>query len=327
MENSTFLNETSIVKYSAENFEKEGFKSIDTIILEGTESNIRWLNTYGINYQTEFNQVIQNNKLDDFLVRLLREEEHQNKVILLDNLFFVGIRVLKTDNFEIDSEQMIFICSTNYIWSIQEKHGDYFDWIRERLEANKGIARKKKADYLLFLILESIVDNYQKTYQKLADKSSEKLAASKVSPTPEFTEMVEARKQELFSLKKASTSLRDIIIKMEKVEIKDFKFKYFSELKEQVNNLIQDIDFELQELESKINLIFSIQGHRLNEVMKTLTIFSVIFIPLTFLAGIYGMNFVNMPELETKYGYYILLSIMAMITVFSVWYFSRKKWF
>ena len=82
-----------------------------------------------------------------------------------------------------------------------------------------------------------------------------------------------------------------------------------------------------QELESKINLIFSIQGHRLNEVMKTLTILSVIFIPLTFLAGIYGMNFENIPELKSKYGYFILLGVMAIVTIVSVWYFKRKKWF
>ena len=107
----------------------------------------------------------------------------------------------------------------------------------------------------------------------------------------------------------------------------NFNTKYFSELKEQTNNLIANIDFELQELESKINMIFSIQGHRLNEVMKTLTILSVIFIPLTFLAGIYGMNFANMPELNWKYGYFLILGLMLVITIISVWYFKKKKWF
>ena len=121
--------------------------------------------------------------------------------------------------------------------------------------------------------------------------------------------------------------LEATITKLEKMEIDGFEVKYFSELKEQTTNLISNIDFELQELESKINLIFSIQGHRLNEVMKTLTILSVIFIPLTFLAGIYGMNFENMPELKFKYSYFILLAAMVIITLISVWYFKRKKWF
>jgi magnesium transporter len=213
------------------------------------------------------------------------------------------------------------------LWSIQEHEGDYFDWIRERLAENKGIVRKKKTDYLLFLLLESIIDNYQETYQKYAEISADKLDSTFIKPTPEFTSLVEKRKQELFNFKKATLSLRDTIIKLEKIEIDNFDVKYFSELKEQTNNLISNIDFELQELESKINLIFSIQGHRLNEVMKTLTILSVIFIPLTFLAGIYGMNFENIPELKFKYGYFILLGIMVLITIISIWYFKRKKWF
>jgi magnesium transporter len=222
---------------------------------------------------------------------------------------------------------MIFIVSTDFLWSIQEKDGDYFNWIRERLEGNKGIVRKKKADYLLFLLLESIIDNYQDTYQENAELSSEILSSGNIKPTPEFTSLVEKRKQELFNFKKATLSLRDTIIKLEKIEIDGFNVKYFSELKEQTSNLISNIDFELQELESKINLIFSIQGHRLNEVMKTLTILSVVFIPLTFLAGIYGMNFENIPELKAKNGYFILLGIMVLITIVSVWYFKRKKWF
>ena len=255
------------------------------------------------------------------------DEEHSNKVILLEDLVFISTRVLKTESRNLDSEQMFFIISSGFLWSIQEKNGDYFNWIRERLEGNKGIVRRKKADYLLFLILESIVDNYEDTYQKNAKLSSTILDAENMKPTPEFTSLVEKRKQELFNFKKATLSLKDTIIKLEKIEITDFSIKYFSELKEQTNNLISNIDFELQELESKINLIFSIQGHRLNEVMKTLTILSVIFIPLTFLAGIYGMNFENIPELKIKYGYFILLGIMVLVTIISVWYFKRKKWF
>ena len=182
-------------------------------------------------------------------------------------------------------------------------------------------------DYTRLQAIESIIDNYQDTYLENAELSSDKLSATSIKPTPEFTAAVEKRKQELFNFKKATLSLRDTIIKLEKIEIKDFDIKYYSELKEQTNNLISSIDFELQELESKINLIFSIQGHRLNEVMKTLTILSVIFIPLTFLAGIYGMNFENIPELKFKYGYFILLGVMILVTFGAVWYFKRKKWF
>jgi magnesium transporter len=326
MENE-FLDNTSIISYSAKTYEKTNFNAISQIHLSQGTDTIEWLNTYGIKYQNEYKKVIDQNQLDDFLIKLLNDEEHPNKVILLDNLLFITTRVLITESNKLDSEQMIFIVSKDFLWSIQERSGDYFNWIRERLEGNKGIVRKKRADYLLFLLLESIIDNYQDTYEENAELSAHKLNSTHIKPTPEFTSQVEKRKQELFNFKKATMSLKDTVVKLEKMEIEGFNVKYFSELKEQTNNLISNIDFELQELESKINLIFSIQGHRLNEVMKTLTILSVIFIPLTFLAGIYGMNFENIPELKYEYSYFILLGIMVLITLVSVWYFKRKKWF
>ncbi len=322
-----FLKQTSLISYSVNHYQKNTYNAISDIILSNKIPSTEWVNTYGNKYSEIFKTIVNHNKLDDFLIKLFMDDEHSNKVILLDDLVFVSTRVLITKSETLESEQMLFVVSSSYLWSIQEKEGDYFDWIRERLEANKGIVRKKKTDYLLFLILESIVDNYQETYQKNAALSADKLNSTQIKPTPEFTAAVEKRKQELFNFKKATLSLRDTIIKLEKIEIDHFDIKYFSELKEQTNNLTANIDFELQELESKINLIFSIQGHRLNEVMKTLTIFSVIFIPLTFLAGIYGMNFENIPELKYKNGYFILLGIMVLVTAIAVWYFKRKKWF
>jgi magnesium transporter len=326
MENE-FLSNTSIICYSNKNYEKTDFTKVSEINLIHNLETVKWLNTYGIKFHEPFKKIIQQNKLDDFLIKLLSDEEHPNKVIVLDNLLFITTRVLITESHKFDSEQMIFIVSADFLWSIQEKKGDYFNWIRQRLEGNKGIVRKKKTDYLLFLLLESIIDNYQNTYQENAELNSDKLSSVNIKPTPEFTSLVEKRKQELFNFKKATISLKDTIVKLEKIEIDGFNVKYYSELKEQTYNLISNIDFELQELESKINLIFSIQGHRLNEVMKTLTILSVIFIPLTFLAGIYGMNFENIPELKSENGYFILLGTMLVISIISIWYFKRKKWF
>lgn len=323
----SFLDNTTVIQYSNKNYEKTKFSSLSEVDFSADSNGTKWINTYGLEYQEDFKSVIIQNNLDDFLIKLLMEEEHATKVILLEDLLFVTIKVLKTDDSYLDSEQMIFIVSPHFLWSIQEKPGDYFNWIRERIEGHKGIVRKKKADYLLYLIIEAIIDNYEETYLKHEELSDAILEATHIKPTPEFTTLVENRKQELYSFKKATISLKNTIVRLEKVDIKGVNVKYFSEIKEQTINLISDIDFELQELESKINLIFSIQGHRLNEVMKTLTILSVIFIPLTFLAGIYGMNFENMPELKSEYGYYILLGVMVFVTIAAVWYFKRKKWF
>ena len=196
-----------------------------------------------------------------------------------------------------------------------------------QIRENKGIIRKKRADYLLYFLLESIIDNYSTTHQNYSKMYAQLLDSTKIKPTPEFTSLIEKERRNLLTFKKAANSLRTTLLRLEKVKHKNLKHSYFSELKEQINDFITEIDFELQTLESSLNLVFSIQGHRLNEVMKTLTIFSVIFIPLTFLAGIYGMNFENIPELKMKYGYFILLGIMFTTTLGIIFYFKKKNWF
>ena len=240
-----FLTQTSLIAYAPKKYEKTTFTDISEILLTDNPDEIKWLNTYGLHFKNECKAVVQNSNLDDFLLKLLSDDEHPNKVILLDNLIFLTIRVLKTNQKKLTSELMFFMISNHFLWSIQEKKGDYFGWIRERIEGNKGVVRKKKSDYLLFLLLESIVDNYLETYQKNAAISSDQLDISRVKPSPEFTSLVEKRKQELFNFKKATLSLRDVVMKLEAIEIKGFNKKYFSELKEQINNLLTNIDFEL----------------------------------------------------------------------------------
>lgn len=211
---SNFLAQTSLITYAPKKHEKSTFSTISDILLIDNPEEIKWLNTYGLLFKDECKMVVQNSNLDDFLLKLLSDDEHPNKVILLDNLIFLTIRVLKTDQKKLSSEQMIFMISTHFLWSIQEKKGDYFGWIRERIETNKGIVRKKKSDYLLFLLLESIVDNYLETYQKNAAISSETLNVFTIKSTPAFTSLVEKRKQELFNFKKATLSLRDVVMKL-----------------------------------------------------------------------------------------------------------------
>ena len=145
MTENDFLSNTSIISYSAKNYEKTSFSTISEISFTENKYETKWLNTYGIQFHDAYKKVIHQNNLDDFLIKLLGDEEHPNKVILLNNLLFVTTRVLITESQKLDSEQMMFIVSEDFLWSIQEKSGDYFNWIRERLEGDKGIVRKKKA--------------------------------------------------------------------------------------------------------------------------------------------------------------------------------------
>jgi len=322
-----FENNTWVINYSLEDYYNRKFSMDEDAQLSKNDKSITWVNTYGLGYTEEFRKMVLHNELDDFLLRLLLNQNFGNKVIELEEQLFIAARIIKTEDQSLESEQMFFVVAKDFVWCIQEKWGDHFDWIRARIFDNKGIIRKKRADYLLFFILETLISNYKEKYEEMVLMENMLDRATKMEPTPEFMFEVEQKKAMIQHFRKASHGLRDIVTRLERVQVKGFHTKYFSELREQINGLTNDVDSDTQELESQINLFFSIQGHRLNEVMKTLTIFSVIFIPLTFLAGIYGMNFENIPELKWPYGYFILLGLMLVVTLISILIFKRKKWF
>lgn len=316
-----------VINYSPQGYSSRQFTFKDDLLLSKGDKSITWFNTYGLNHEKGFGRMVVENELDDFIHRLLRNQRMGNRVIELEDQLFVAARIIKTEHHNLESEQMFFVVAKDFVWCIQEKKGDHFDWIRQRIYDDKGIIRKKRTDYLLFFILETLVGNHKEQYaQRIKMKNTMEIIVDQ-EPTPGFVLEVERRKSVINNFKNAAHGLRDIALKLERVEIRGFQTKYFSELKEQVNGLIYDIDSDIHELDSQINLFFSIQGHRLNQVIKTLTIFSVIFIPLTFLAGIYGMNFTNIPELSWHYGYFILLGIMAIIALICILVFKRKKWF
>lgn len=322
-----FENNTWIIKYTAEDYYNRKFSMDKDGLLAKHDKTITWINTYGLTYIEAFRAMVLSNDLDDFLLRLLSTQNPGNKVIELENQLFIAVKIVKTENQNLEAEQLFFVASMNFLWCIQEKSGDHFDWIRTRIADNRGILRKKKADYLLFSILETIISNYKEKYEASIVIENLMEQKDKMEPTPAFMFEVERKKALIDEFKRASQGLRDVVTKLERVEIKGFQTKYFNELREQINTLINDIDSDLRELESQVNLFFSIQGHRLNEVMKTLTIFSVVFIPLTFIAGVYGMNFDIIPELHWKYGYFILLGVMLVITLISILIFKKKRWF
>ncbi len=321
-----FLQHTTLIQYSPKQVAKAQYNDIAAYQFDPQSDKVYWLNTYGLNEFEAMRQIIDQNDFDDFLIKLFKDSGHANKVIELDNVLFIALQVLKTDEKNLSSEQMIFVVSANVLWSIQENTGTYFEWIRERILQGRGLVQHKKVDYLMFLIIESLIASYLATFENMINNDDDFLHVSTISPTPQFTEQVEQQKRHMLNFKKATLSLRNTIVKLQSINSVTMESKYFIELKEQANNLIGEIDFELFELDSKINLIFSVQGHRLNESMRLLTIISVVFIPLTFLAGVYGMNFDYMPELKWHYGYFMVLGIMASSAIFIVVFFKHKKW-
>jgi magnesium transporter len=318
---------SQLFAYNAESLEHSSFESIDAMMLNFSATKSYWLNTYDISNVKELQSVVVRNKFDEFHVKLIKDQFHPNKIVVLEHSLFIGINTLHISKEDLTTEQMNFVVTKNFVWSMQEKKGDHFDWIRALLAKDTSLVRKKKADYLLYYLLESIIDNYTAGFAKTRDSYHSESLESLKNGGPKLVQQIEERKNNISLIKKHVGSYRDMVLKLERVTLEGFKTSYFSELREQANSLLADLDYEIKELDGAINLFFSIQGHKLNEVMKTLTLFSVIFIPLTFIAGIYGMNFSNIPLIANDKGYFVIIGLMLLITAISLYLFKRKHWF
>lgn len=320
----SLLDQTKYLAYNTEHIEQRKITVHSPIPILFKENHTIWLRSYTLEDRENIRAFIESNNLDDFLNELISKQADTNKVIELEDTLFISLQILSPIEKTFQTIPLIFILSPNFLWTIQNNETEYFDWIEQRLLIPTSLVRSKQADYLFGLMIKTIIASYDEVVSRYSKNAIYQKEVIHLRPTPEFMQEIESFKQDLFIVKKSTLSLRDSIAKIENTESFELEDKYFKELKEQVKNILNDIDFQIQTLESKISLLFSIQGHRMNEIMKTLTVFSVIFIPLTFIAGIYGMNFSNMPELEWENGYYYSLLLMLVIVLLLVLYIRRR---
>jgi magnesium transporter len=296
------------------------------------ETKQYWLNTHAIHDVEQVRSICKKTGIHDLVIQDILDINQRPKFQQYEDYIFFSIKsLLPSETIEIEAEQLSFVLGKNFLISFQERKADHFEHVRHRLRENIGISRERTTDYLLFLLLESILDNYFKTIDSIEDKVDNfALIDINEDPSPELLNLIEIHKRQLHFIKKTIIPIRDFATKIEREQFKLIQpkhLKYFFEIKDICLTLLDNCDKIEARLESNINLFFSIQGHRMNQVMKTLTVVSTIFIPLTFLAGIYGMNFTNIPELNWKWGYFGFWLIILVIFILMLFYFKRKKWF
>jgi magnesium transporter len=305
--------------------------SPDAIETFENNQNISWLNVYGLHESDLIASICKTQGIHDLTIQDILDVAQRPKFQEYEGFSFLTIKsIVPSDGFML-TEQISFILGANYLISFQERKADFFDHLRYRLRENMGIIRERGADYLLYNLLESILDNYFKTINKL-DEEIESFDFSDDSKelSPDVLAIIENNKKIVHFVKKSILPIKEFAQAVERGDcqfIEKRHLKYFLEIKDMCLTLIDNSDILISALESSTNLFFSVQGHRMNQVMKTLTVVATIFIPLTFVAGIYGMNFVNMPELGWKYGYIGVWVIIVLIVAAMILYFKKKKWF
>ena len=299
-------------------------------------TKINWLNVHGLNDLDIIKSIGDFLKIDNFILGDILNTTKRTKVEEYhDTLFFNIKSILSSENSEkIQVEQISFLLKKGILVSFQEKRSDFFTHIRERIKTHSGIVRTKKADYLLYILLDTVMENFYITIEIEENKVDELINLSKTNLNPSIIEKIEKHRDNYNFLKRAIIPLRDSLhtimnIKDDNVfnAIESENFSFFNRLYQKSLELLEQIEDDIGILDSTTHFFFSAQSHKMNEIMKTLTIISSIFIPLTFIVGVYGMNFENMPELETQNGYYYVMGFMVLIIIGMVRYFKIRKWF
>lgn len=290
-----------------------------------------WLNYHGLSERENIELLCQHIEIDNLCVESIFTETKRAKVEEYDNYMFFSIKsALPGDDDElVISDQITFVLSHDYLISFQEKPSDYFKHIRERIINNKGVIRKKSTDFLLFRMLESIIDNYFNVIETISERINEIDHNIHITDDKSIIAEIELEKRKLIELRKIAIPMRDITVQLENAEtpfIHDNNQHYFVNLKFLCESVLEEIDANKQILDGMTNLYYAAQGQRMNEIMKILTVVSTIFIPLTFIAGVYGMNFVHMPELQYTYGYYVVMSAMFLMGISLLIFFWRRGW-
>ena len=322
----------TLIDYDENQYNEREIENIEDCFPYKGSPSISWINIDGVH------QVDVIEKLGDhFVLHPLLQEDvvntHQRpKFDEFDDHLFIVLRMffLNEEKNELEGEQISFIVGANFVISFQERQGDVFEQVRERLRNGKGRIRKKGSDYLAYCLIDAIVDSYYTILETLGEHI-ESLQEELVSkPKREDLQIIQDLKSDMLFIRKSVWPLREVIgglVRSESTLIKEDVLVYVRDVYDHVIQAIDTIETFRDMLSAMLDIYLSSVGNRMNEVMKVLTIIATIFIPMTFLAGIYGMNFKYMPELEWRYAYLVFWIVVSVVLIAMIAYFKRKKWF
>ena len=295
-----------------------------------------WLNIHGLNDLDFLKSVSGYFEIDNFMLADILNTTRRTKIEEQHDIMFFNIKSLLPagDTDSISAEQISFLIKDGILISFQEKRSDFFTHIRERIRTHSGIVRTKKVDYLLYILLDAIMENFYITLESEEDNIEELIDLTKNSTDPIILEKIEKHRDNFNFLKRSIIPLRDSLYDIKSIKddnvfnvIEAENFTFFTRLHQKSLELLEQIESDMSSLHSASDYYFSAQSHKMNEIMKTLTVVSTIFIPLTFIVGVYGMNFKYMPELEYENGYYIVVGMMVLIVLGMLFYFKRRRWY
>jgi magnesium transporter len=321
----------TITRYNENIFVEREVEAFTECQLVNDPAEVTWININGISRVQDLENVGECFKIHPLVLEDILEVGQRPKVEDYDDYLYIVLNAIRpaAEGEKLVSEEISLVLGPHYVLSFYEGDGDLFASIRDRLLKAKGRIRKMGADFLTYSIIDLVVDNYFVELEKFGDQV-EFLEDEVVSqPSPRTLRVVHRFKNEMILLRKSLWPLREVIARLERREsplISENLGNYFRDVYDHTVIAIDTVETYRDILSGMLDIYLSSMSNRLNEIMKVLTIIATIFMPLTFITSLYGMNFKNMPELQWHYGYYGVIGVIVVLAVSMLLYFRRKRW-
>jgi magnesium transporter len=319
------------IDYCEQNFQEKQVSNIGECLKLKDTPTVSWINIDGVHDVELIEKLGKGFELHPLILEDILSTGQRPKFEDYEKYIFIVLKMLSYDDESqsVKVEQVGLILGPNYVISFQERIGDVFEHVRDRIRNAKGRIRKMGADYLAYVLLDAIVDNYFGILERFGEKIESLEDELVESPTEKTLQQIHSLKREMIALRKSVWPLRELISGLQRSEsdlIKESTGIYLRDVYDHTIQIIDTIESHRDMVSGMLDIYLSSLSNKMNAVMKVLTIIATLFIPLTFVAGIYGMNFKYMPELEWRWAYPVVWLIMIAVAAVMLFYFRKKKW-
>lgn len=329
----------TIFDYDEKNVIEKEVRDVEECIPFRDKQTVTWINVDGIHRIDILEKLASCYQIHHLVLEDILNINQRPKIEDFGDYVYIAAKMLTLDEAKDDivDEQVSMILGKNFLISFQEeKLGDVFDSIRQRIRVGKGRIRKMGSDYLAYALLDAMVDSYFMILEMTGERIEELEESMVAKPDPTVLQTINKLKRRLIFLRKSVWPLREVVHGLTQTEsnlLSDDASVYYRDIYDHVIQVVDTIEAFRDTVSGMLDIYLSSLSYKLNEVMKVLTIIATIFMPLTFIAGIYGMNFnwhasrFNMPELNWRFGYFFALGVMTTVACTMIFYFKKKKWF
>ena len=320
-----------VIDYDPANLQELELKDIaDGVSFKDTET-VTWINIDGVHDTELIKNIGENFGLHPLIMEDIVNTGQRPKMEEFDDVLFFVIKMLRYDKEEemVIGEQLSMVLGRTFLLTFQEQLGDVFDPVRERIRKHRGRIRGTGIDYLAYALLDTIIDNYIHIIERMGEKIEDIEEEILDDPGPDLLQRINLYKREMNYIRKSVRPAREFILQLNNLDtdlIHEKTFPFLKDLLDLATQAVEVIDTYREMLTDHLSIYHTGVANKLNEIMKVLTIFSAVFIPLTFIAGIYGTNFEYLPELHYRYAYFVFLIVLIVVALIMLKFFKRRGW-